>query len=1389
MSEILAAEQKYFDHVSDHRERMRRGLLDAPAAAANAGAAVRLRKDAEARLARIGEPDDAVAVGRMDDDEGETLYVGYQTIFDDDSEVLVVNWQAPAAARYYTATHADAAGLVMKRSFETNGNTISSYEDVVFRQLAAAVAELEGPDDALLEDLNRDRTGQMHDIVRTIQAAQFDLIRAPLDEMLIIQGGPGTGKTAVALHRVSWLLYNFRDALAPQDVLIVGPNPTFTRYTRTVLPSLGDTSVAQRDIGQFHPAVRRGRLEDVEVVRLKGDGRMAGLLRRALYDRVGVAPDQRPIEAQVDGRPVVFTADEINEFVARSRQTPGTFAQQRQIFRSLMVNTATERARERRLGVRTGLDQLIERLWPSFRAPSFLRELFGSRGRLLAAAGETMTDRDITLLHRRPADRIADEVWSDADLPLLDYLDTLINGLDERYRHIVVDEAQDLSPMQLRSIAMRSATGSMTVVGDIAQSTGLWARDDWDDVLAHLPAQLPQRIEELRYGYRVPRQVFEIAAQLLPFAAPDVTAPQVVRDGPADPVFRHPDDDSRAGAAVEAAMAHASHGRSVAIICPAVHRWAVEAELTLRDVAWRAASRNELGQGVNLVSPQEAKGLEFDATVVVEPRDIIAEDERGHRLLYVALTRTTRYLHVVGPLPTAEPPSFVIEPLPAIGTAQVPTPRVAPLEQLPPSGSTAVPADGPVTPLPSAVEPAASDREPASSTLDPASPTSDSARSAGSHTGPEPSARGVGSSTRGAGSSAAAPAASSALDPASSALDPASPAGLATPASDLVTSAGSHAGPEPSARGVGSSVRGAGLSAAAPSASSALDPASPASDSVRSAGSHAGPEASARGVGSSVRGAGLSAAAPSASSALDPASAAGLATPASDLVTSAGSHAGPEPSTRGVGSSAREAGSSAAAPSASSVVPATSVRGGVLSAGLATSGSDAGSSAESTVDSGSSSGASAVSSVVPLTSGGDGGSSIEFVVSASESGSSAAVFGSPSPVSVASGPGVGSSAAPLTSAADSVPPAGVAAASSDERSTFAPGRRLSAGVVISSPVPAGLVPPSVPASAMVSPAAEVVTSDPELPDPLSESPASAFTPMPPAAAAESSTPAPQQSSVEVVTSPPASVTSAPATEPSVDAVAGRPTEAATSEPVFISSVTTVDSPVGSSAAAVADDFSPADAESSTPAAASVPVRQMPSIVVVTAPDAVSTPAAMTALTSTTSPVASPIPTTPMAPAETEPSPAAPTPTLAPPPAMTAIPPAAAPPVPATPSVSAAPLVPVTPLVPVMPSVPAAPLVSATSSVSGAPSVPVTPLVPVAPSAPAASVPAAPVAVTPSVPVAAPVSAAAPATVRGTLSAQIVEFVATELANQVRDNLQPAQWQAVLKRVGELLTED
>lgn len=648
----LSHEQKYFDAAWEHRERTRRNLRRAAGAAANGGAAARISRDAQDRMSRLGGPEDPVAFGKIVDEDGEVLYLGNHAISDDSSELVVINWQAPAAARYYEATHADPRGLQRKRAFRCAGNTIKTFEDTLFSELAADVEELEAletPSDVLLADLESNRTGTMQDIVRTIQAAQFDLIRAPLDQLLVIQGGPGTGKTAVALHRVSWLLFNHRGRLSGQEILIIGPNPTFTRYTRTVLPGLGDASVAQLDINELLAVPgKHGRLENSEVAKLKGDSRMAGLVRRALYNRVRLPQGQQRVEIQVDHQKVVLTAEKILLLIDRALAATGTYADRRSLFRDLIVEMVFKLVRVGKDRVRTSLEALVDRVWPPWTAESFLRNLYSSRERLAAAAGDEFTAREVSLLYRRAAGRISEERWSDADLALLDEVHNLLYGVDgPQLAHIVVDEAQDLSPMQLRSIARLSETGSMTIVGDIAQSTGPWARDDWDEVLSHLPANLPCVREELRYGYRVPRQVFDLAAELLPVAAPTVQPPQAVRDGPAAPLTHQVDEDGLVAECVKVAMGHAAHGRSVAIICPAFWQDGIQQELAVRDVAWRAASKGELGPGVNLVSPQDSKGLEFDSVIVVEPQGIIAEDQRGHRLLYVALTRTTRYLDII----------------------------------------------------------------------------------------------------------------------------------------------------------------------------------------------------------------------------------------------------------------------------------------------------------------------------------------------------------------------------------------------------------------------------------------------------------------------------------------------------------------------------------------------------------------------------------------------------------------------------------------------------------------------------------------------------------------------------------------------------------------------
>jgi hypothetical protein len=387
---------------------------------------------------------------------------------------------------------------------------------------------------------------------------------------------------------------------------------------------------------------------------------MSRLLARALEARIGTPePAER---MQLDGRFVTLPGSVVAAALDSARQTGASYADRRRLLRGQLLDLVRERGAPADRDRLEPVENLVERLWPQFTAPAFLRGLFASSRRLTAAASDEFTAEEVALLRRRGADRLSRQLWSAADLPLLDEAEHLINGVPQRYQHIVVDEAQDLSPMQLRSIARRSATGSLTIVGDLAQSTGAWARDHWDDVTRHLPATLPRQIVDLRYGYRVPRRVYEFAAKLLPIAAPGVPAITVVRDGPADPGIHRVNPGERAGRAVTIAMAHAEAGRFVGLVCPPVCRAELAAALAASGVAWSSADRGELDSSINLVSPQEAKGLEFDAVIVIEPEEIVASDERGHRMLFVALTRTTRYLDVVcvgEPLPLALPSATV----------------------------------------------------------------------------------------------------------------------------------------------------------------------------------------------------------------------------------------------------------------------------------------------------------------------------------------------------------------------------------------------------------------------------------------------------------------------------------------------------------------------------------------------------------------------------------------------------------------------------------------------------------------------------------------------------------------------------------------------------------
>ena len=640
----IAREQQYFDHAAKHRRRHTEQLEQAPTAAAHPRAASLIRKYLFRDRTPAGETE-AVAFGRIDDDH-ERLYIGRSLIRDDQGQPLVISWKAPAAERYYTASAADPQGLRLRRAFTTEGNTILDFTDTVFAD--------ETVDEFLLRELERARTGSLRDIVATIRAAQFEVIRQSPDQVLVLNGGPGTGKTVVALHRVSWLLHRHPE-IATGGVLVVGPNPTFLRYISDVLPGLGDNDVELRTIRQLGPAVRVGRPEADEVARLKGDARMAGLLARALEARIG---EPEPVERIPTDRGFLSVPGaDIAAALAEARALNLPYNERRTAFRERLVSLVEQRAGNHTVRP-AALGNLLDRLWPQQTSIAFLHALLGSRRRLAATAPPDMTEAEATLLFRRGADRLSEEVWSEADVALLDELEHLIGGPPTRYRHVVVDEAQDLSPMQLRAVARRSATGSMTVVGDIAQSTGPWARDSWDEVTAHLPE--PATVQTLAYSYRVPRQVYEFASPLLTVAAPTIDPPSLVRDGPADPRVHRIPVAERAQRTVSVALEHAAANRLVGIVCPDYCRREVEAELAAQGQTWTSGERHEPGSTLYLVNPVEAKGLEFDAVVVVEPERIVTEHVRGHRMLYVALTRTTAYLDIVcvgEPLPLSHPES------------------------------------------------------------------------------------------------------------------------------------------------------------------------------------------------------------------------------------------------------------------------------------------------------------------------------------------------------------------------------------------------------------------------------------------------------------------------------------------------------------------------------------------------------------------------------------------------------------------------------------------------------------------------------------------------------------------------------------------------------------
>ena len=565
--------------------------------------------------------------GRIDE-----WYIGRRHIEDDRHDPVVVDWRAPIAAPFYRATSADPLGVAFRRRFTLDDGELVAYLD----------EHLDDPDqgevaggipDPVLAEIGAERSGVMREIVSTIQAEQDVVIRSPVDQVLVVQGGPGTGKTAVALHRAAYLLFEHRRRLARDGVLVVGPNQAFLDYIAHVLPSLGERTVRQATIDELCiPRVDVAGEDDVETARWKGDAARVAELEAFALERI--QPPDDDVRIPIGARIHVVERDLIAEWLEAAKSGTSPLNQRRDRVRALAQRELLRRTDSDETWAKAApLKSAITAAWPT-QKPVQLVDKFLQRT-LGGPAGKRRT-------------------WTRADQLLVDEANSLLNGTPFTYGHVIVDEAQDHSAVALRVIGRRSPAGSMTLVGDVAQSTTPAGQRRWTSVFGHLGVRAEAgSIADLTIGYRVPEPILEVANRLLPLTGVEATASRSVRRSGDAPHWHRAGPNALAGTVAEVA-ATTKHRRKVSgIVAPAELHEAIAAELAAH--ALRAVDHvHELAADeLPIFTPEAVKGLEFDGVVVVNPHEILAEGTtepvtpRGARLLYVAMTRAVQELHFV----------------------------------------------------------------------------------------------------------------------------------------------------------------------------------------------------------------------------------------------------------------------------------------------------------------------------------------------------------------------------------------------------------------------------------------------------------------------------------------------------------------------------------------------------------------------------------------------------------------------------------------------------------------------------------------------------------------------------------------------------------------------
>ncbi len=675
----------------------------------------------EDRVAQLRQIDERLAFGRLeispDGDDPVYRYIGRIGLRDDDQSPILLDWRVPQARAFYQATAATPLGARARRHLQSRGRDIVRIDDEIFDRamLDGDVSGLQG-EAALLASLTAQRTGRMSDIVATIQSEQDAVIRSELRGVLVVQGGPGTGKTAVALHRAAYLLYSHRERLATSGVLIVGPSRSFLQYIEAVLPSLGETGVVLASVGQLFPGVDTSAEDAPEVAELKGSFEMAALIARAVRSRQVVPTESQVLD--VNGEYLTVSPQLIQSAMQKAWDSKKPHNVARVVFNkaalSALARQLAEQLRDHgntiedsdqewlREDLRTSHDVKValNTAWLPLTPQKLLQDLY-ARPLWLASLAPQWTPRNRDLLARE-----RDASFTVSDVPLLDEAAELLGQVDAQsdaekreakqqrkrdienaeqairnmdvkglvdaktladgfeqtvergttaelaaadrewaYGHVVVDEAQELSPMQWRLLMRRNPLKSFTIVGDVAQASAAAGTTSWSGALQpHVGENW--RLEELTVNYRTPAQISEVAESMAAAHGVNITRSRAVRESEW-PVAIVRTDDLVAGVLEALHSDRAVSRGTVAVITTESLLPTVYPALALEFGSEVGRGSVGLSRAIAVLTPQEAKGLEFDSVVVLEPQAIIDEIARGAAALYVAMTRPTQRLHLV----------------------------------------------------------------------------------------------------------------------------------------------------------------------------------------------------------------------------------------------------------------------------------------------------------------------------------------------------------------------------------------------------------------------------------------------------------------------------------------------------------------------------------------------------------------------------------------------------------------------------------------------------------------------------------------------------------------------------------------------------------------------